>query len=138
MGFIFYGFLILFTFRVLMDCNRLFVQDDNTVKEIYRWLKVGNAMTNRIISIFIYYFVIIVRDLKLRISADNPNDLSRGLRRQRLFHNIMFVFFIVSQVIIISLQIYEYIVDQNIELNPPVFRFVQYTKVTFEGITQGI
>ena len=138
MGFIFYGFLILFTIRVLMDCNRLFVQDDNTVKEIYRWLKVGNAMTNRIISIFIYYFVIIVRDLKLRISADNPNDLSRGLRRQRLFHNIMFVFFIVSQVIIISLQIYEYIVDRNIELNPPVFRFVQYTKVTFEGITQGI
>jgi hypothetical protein len=93
-----------------MDSTRLFVKDDNVEKEIISWLKVLNSIATRSKWIFVYYFVIIVRDLKLRLAVEDPREFGPKLRRQRKFNNSILVIFIVCQMLIFTLHILQYLV----------------------------
>lgn len=43
-----------------------------------------------------YYFVIIVRDIKLRLAVEDPREFGRKIKRQRVFNNSILAIFIVS------------------------------------------
>ena len=52
-----------------------------------------------------YYFVIIVRDLKLRLAVEDPREFGPKLRRQRMFNNSILVIFIICQMLIVTFHI---------------------------------
>ena len=76
MGYIYIAYLVSFTLRFIMDFNRIFI-DDNTEEKMYPWLVVLNAIATRTKSIFIYFFVIIARELKLRLQSDDPSKFTQ-------------------------------------------------------------
>jgi hypothetical protein len=70
-----------FTFRFMLDANRMFL-DDNTAEKIRPYLRFLNSIAIRTKKIFVLYFVIIVRDLKLKLMTDEPNDFSVKKKKQ--------------------------------------------------------
>ena len=42
-----------------------------------------------------YYFVIIVRDIKLRLAVEDPREFGKIIKRQRIFNNSILAIFIV-------------------------------------------
>lgn len=58
--------------------------------------------------IFVYYFVIIVRDLKLRLAIEDPREFGQKLKRQRVFNNIILAIFIICQMLIVTFHFLEY------------------------------
>ena len=57
-----------------------------------------------------YYFVIIVRDIKLRLAIEDPREFGPKLRRQRVFNNSILVVLIVCQMLICAIHVLEYLV----------------------------
>ena len=110
MGFIYAGYLISQTCVVLMDATRLTIKDEILELKVYKSLKVVNTLASSLKWIFIYYFVIIVRDLKLRLVIEDPREYETKSKRQRIFNNIIFAIFIVSQILLFGLSVLEYLV----------------------------
>ena len=75
-----------------------------------KWLKVLNSIATRSKWVFVYYFVIIVRDLKLRLAVEDPREFGPKLRRQRMVNNSILAIFIVCQMLILTLHVLEYLV----------------------------
>ena len=92
-----------------MDLNRLLVKDPDVKLEIFRWLRVANSVATRFKWIFIYYFVIMVRNLKVRLEASDPRDLNKKLRRYSIENAITFSIFIICQIGIVTINILEYL-----------------------------
>ncbi len=82
MGYIYIAYLASFTLRFMMDANRLFVEE-TLQNKIHPYLKVLNVIAIRTKSIFFLYFIIIVREMKLKLSADNPNDFSMKWKKYK-------------------------------------------------------
>ena len=93
-----------------MDSNRLFLKGYKGEKEIYRWLKILNCLAKSSKWIFVYYYVLIVRDLKLRLAVEDPREFGPKLRRQRIFNNSILIIFIICQMLIITFNVLEYLV----------------------------
>ena len=74
MGFIYVSYLICQVTRLLLDSTRVFAKDENVevVKDMTNYLKVLFSFATRFKWIFVYYFVIIVRDLKLKLAIEDP------------------------------------------------------------------
>ena len=75
-----------------------------------KWLKVLNSIATRSKWVFVYYFVIIVRDLKLRLAVEDPREFGQKLKRQRMVNNSILAIFIVCQMLILTLHVLEYLV----------------------------
>lgn len=107
MAFIFSACLLSFTMKFSMDFNRLFVDDDEFGISIKNWLKIGNSIASRVKWILIYYFVIIVREIKIKIAAKDPEEYAKTLRRHKIVHIAIFTLFIVSQLSLFSVHLVE-------------------------------
>jgi hypothetical protein len=109
MAFIFVAYFLCFFIRLLIDCNRTFVTDPKVESVIYRWLRVINSFATRSKWIFLYYFVIIVRDIKIRISIDDPRELGQRLKKHRRINNSILAIFIACQIFILVLHVILYL-----------------------------
>jgi hypothetical protein len=139
MGFIYVSYLICQVCRLLMDSTRIFVADPKLEMGIYRWLKVLNSIATRSKWILVYYFVIIVRDLKLRLAVEDPREFGPKLRRQRMFNNSILAIFIVCQMLIFTLHVLQYLVfSKDDKETEQVFRGIQYTALSIKIIPQVI
>ena len=110
MSFIYVGYLICQVNRILLDSTRIFVTDEKVQYDIIKWFKVLNSLATRSKYIFVYYFVIIVRDIKLRLAIEDPREFGPKLRRQRVFNNTILAVFIVCQMLICTIHVLEYLV----------------------------
>ena len=81
MGFIYAGYLVCQASRLLLDSTRVFAKDGNFPMVVTSSLKVLNSFATRSKWIFVYYFVIIVRDLKLRLAIEDPKEFGPKIRR---------------------------------------------------------
>ena len=110
MTFIYVGYLICQVSRILLDSTRIFVTDEKVQYGIIRWFKVLNSLATRSKYIFVYYFVIIVRDIKLRLAIEDPREFGPKLKSQRVFNNSILVVFFVCQMLICTIHVLEYLV----------------------------
>ena len=78
-----------------MDSRRVFAKDGDFPKPMIDWLIVLNSFATRFKWFFVYYFVIIVRDIKLRLAVEDPKEFGRKIKRQRVFNNSILAIFIV-------------------------------------------
>jgi hypothetical protein len=139
MGFIYVSYLICQVFRLLMDSTRIFVKDVKLEKGILNWLKVLSSIANRSKWIFVYYFVIIVRDLKLRLAVEDPREFGPKLKRQRMFNNSILAIFIVCQMLIFTLHVLQYLVfSEDDKETEHVLRGIQYSGLVIKIISQAI
>jgi hypothetical protein len=61
-----------------MDCNRMMGSKNSPLElDIYRSLLIMNSFASRAKWFFVYYFVIMVRNLKLKLQADDHQTLGR-------------------------------------------------------------
>ena len=81
MGFIYAAYLVSFSLRLQLDLNRFFFED-SIEKKWYPWLKVFNTIAIRTKCIFLVYFVIIAREMKLKLRTDNPQEFNKKMKSQ--------------------------------------------------------
>ena len=111
MTFIYVGYVICEVSRLVLDSNRVFITENlNLQNQITRWFRVLNTFSSRFKWIFVYYFVIIVRDLKLRLVIEDPREFGTKLRRQRVFDNSIIAIFIICQMLICAFRVLEYLI----------------------------
>jgi hypothetical protein len=78
MGFIYAAYLISYICRLLMDCNRMIGSTNTPIElDIYRSLKIMNTVASRAKWIFVYYYVIMVRNLKIKLQAEDHQTFDR-------------------------------------------------------------
>jgi hypothetical protein len=95
MGLIYYGYLIALVSRLVLDINREFNKDGKNAIAIIRSFYVLNIIATKVQWICVYYFVVIVRDIKLRLAVEDPREFGRKIKRQRVFNNSILAIFIV-------------------------------------------
>ena len=95
MGFIYGAYLVSFTLRLLLDLNRFF-PGENIEQKMYPWLKVFNTIAIRTKCIFVVYFVIIAREMKLKLLTDNPGEFNKKMKSQKLFNKVMLIIYLMT------------------------------------------
>jgi hypothetical protein len=98
MGLIYYGYLIALVSRLVLDINREFNKDGKNAIAIIRSFYFLNIIATKVQWICVYYFVVIVRDIKLRLAVEDPREFGRKIKRQRVFNNSILAIFIVCYV----------------------------------------
>lgn len=109
MGFIYAGYLICQVSRLVLDSRRVLAKDRDYPRAMINWLKVLNSFSTRFKWFFVYYFVIIVRDIKLRLAVEDPKEFGPKIRRQRMFNNSILVIFFICQTLIILIHVLKYL-----------------------------
>ena len=71
------------------------MNDEKLELEILRWLRFGNSIANRVKWIVSYYFIIVVRDIKIRLASEDYQEFEKNLRKHKRIHVVLFVIFIV-------------------------------------------
>ena len=93
-----------------MDCNRIMAGTNYALElNIYLSLKIMNTVASRARWIFVYYFVIMVRNLKIKLQAEDHQTLGRRLAYQRKKNYTMLIIFVLCQTIIVVLNIIYYL-----------------------------
>lgn len=128
MGFIYAGYLICQVSRLLLDSRRVLAKDGDFSRAMINWLKVLNSFATRFKWFFVYYFVIIVRDIKLRLAIEDPKEFGPKIRRQRVFNNSILVIFIIFQTLIIIIHVLQYLVLQKVS------KVIEYSEVLIKII----
>ena len=105
MGFIYAGYLICQVSRLLLDSRRVLAKDGDFPRAMINWLKVLNSFATRFKWFFVYFFVIIVKDIKLRLAVEDPKEFGPKIRRQRVFNKTILAIFIICQMLIFALNV---------------------------------
>lgn len=72
MGYIYIAYMFSYICRFIMDLNRIMAEPKIIGHDVVKWLKTLNSFSSRTKWILIYYFVLQVREIKVRLSAQTP------------------------------------------------------------------
>jgi len=79
--------------------------------------------------IFVYQFVMIVRDIKIRLQAEDFSHLNIRLKWQKKFNTIMLSFYAFCQISIVSINIIDFLDIIRADKGSIIKRGMQYTKI---------